>query len=193
MSSEEKTDLIGEETVESDKQENLADADNETIKTDENTEEISDNGSQKDSEVTENDEPEIYKENSAYEELKKEVDTLRDELNKEKNKLSGFVNQLKELYELYPDADINSISDDIWKGALTGTPVAAAYALYQRRCEVAKQRASETNKQNREKCVGGIAGNNDNGYFSPSEVRNMTPTQVRENYTKIIDSMNHWN
>ncbi len=130
---------------------------------------------------------------SPDEDFKREVENLRTELAQQKNRTENFISQMRELYVLYPDADINTLSDEIWQSVKSGIPIAAAYALNARRAEVVKQRAEEANRQNKEKCIGGIKGNGDNGYFSPSEVRGMSQEEVRNNYTKIIDSMNHWN
>lgn len=44
----------------------------------------------------------------------------------------------------------------------------------------------------RKKYIDGKVNSNEEKYFSPEEVRNMTPQEVREKYTAIRKSMEMW-
>ncbi len=59
--------------------------------------------------------------------------------------------------------------------------------------EAERQRIAECNEINRKMSTGSLSGIGNGGYYSPDEVRLMTPSQVRENYDDVIESMRHWN
>lgn len=59
--------------------------------------------------------------------------------------------------------------------------------------EAQRQRIAECNETNRKMSTGSLSGVGNGGYYSPDEVRLMTPSQVRENYDDVIESMRHWN
>ena len=40
--------------------------------------------------------------------------------------------------------------------------------------------------------AGSLASDEGEKYYSPSEVKKMSPAQVRANYDDIIESMRHW-
>ena len=50
----------------------------------------------------------------------------------------------------------------------------------------------EINRANRESSAGSVKGTQSD-YFSFSEVKQMTPEQVRKNFSRIVDSMGKWN
>lgn len=55
-----------------------------------------------------------------------------------------------------------------------------------------RRRLDEINRANRESSAGSVRGVQ-NDYFSYSEVKEMTPEQVRKNFSRIVDSMGKWN
>ena len=55
-----------------------------------------------------------------------------------------------------------------------------------------KRRIEEINRVNRESSAGSVRGVQSD-YFSYSEVKEMTPEQVRKNFSRIVDSMGKWN
>ena len=55
-----------------------------------------------------------------------------------------------------------------------------------------KRRIEEINRANRESSAGSVRGTQSD-YFSYSEVKEMTPEQVRKNFSRIVDSMGKWN
>ena len=55
-----------------------------------------------------------------------------------------------------------------------------------------KRRIEEINRANRASSAGSVRGVQSD-YFSYSEVKEMTPEQVRKNFSRIVDSMGKWN
>ncbi len=55
-----------------------------------------------------------------------------------------------------------------------------------------KRRIEEINRANRESSAGSVRGSKSD-YFSYNEVKEMTPAQVRKNFSRIVDSMGKWN
>lgn len=55
-----------------------------------------------------------------------------------------------------------------------------------------RRRLDEINRANRESSAGSVRGVQSD-YFSFSEVKEMTPEQVRKNFSRIVDSMGKWN
>lgn len=55
-----------------------------------------------------------------------------------------------------------------------------------------KHRLDEINRVNRENSAGSVRGVQSD-YFSFSEVKDMTPEEVRKNFSRIVDSMGKWN
>ena len=93
---------------------------------------------------------------------------------------------------LYPQTPLSSLPDNVWQDVKQGIPLAAAYALAERRRAYTEALASSTNEQNK-KCSAGAISSTENEYFSPSEVRAMSQGEVRANYQKIMRSMQKWN
>jgi outer membrane protease len=93
---------------------------------------------------------------------------------------------------LYPSISISSLPDSIWESVKKGVPIAAAYALEERRAAVADMKAQSVNAANRQLSSGSIDAPATEEFYTPDEVRAMSPLQVRENYSKIISSMSKW-
>ena len=55
-----------------------------------------------------------------------------------------------------------------------------------------RRRIEEINRANRESSAGSVRGSQSD-YFSYNEVKEMTPAQVRKNFSRIVDSMGKWN
>ena len=130
------------------------------------------------------------------EDLRKEIEDLRGELSRrealdESNK--RMLRECEEFKEYFPDAELSSVPDEVWERVKGGLPLSAAYALFARRIEMQKSRVEQINRKNREMSAGSVRNGGDEGYYSPAEVKAMTPDQVRANYTDIIESMRHWN
>jgi len=126
------------------------------------------------------------------ESLRNEVAALRSQLDEERAIYSRINAECAEFAELYPGVPISSLSDSIWDSVKKGVPIAAAYALAERRASVADMKANAVNSANRLLSSGSIDPHASEEYYSPDEVRSMTPAQVRANYSKIISSMSKW-
>lgn len=125
--------------------------------------------------------------------LRSRVAELQAELEKSQQETGKTVRQIKELYSLFPDSDISSLPDTVWQSVSEGNSLAAAYALQLCR---EKQKADEIRSVNKKNAAlsAGLAGDAARGeYFTPSEVRAMSQSEVRANYTKILESMKRWN
>lgn len=127
--------------------------------------------------------------------LRAEVQRLRTELY-EREELdrvnSRMKNEMAEFEEYFPETDISSVPDEIWEKVKGGASLASSFALYQRKIEMEAQRISDFNKRTRKMSAGSLASDEGEKYYSPSEVKKMSPAQVRANYDDIIESMRHW-
>ena len=92
----------------------------------------------------------------------------------------------------YPETPLSSLPDAVWADVQAGVPMAAAFALAERRRLRLEEKAAKSNAENKKTAPEGLFGG-EKCYFSPSEVRAMSPAQVRANYEKIIYSMQKWN
>ena len=124
--------------------------------------------------------------------LRAEVESLRAQLNEERAVYSRVNSECNEFARLYPEIPLSSLSEDIWESVKRGVPIAAAYALEERRAAVANMKANTVNENNRRLSSGSVDRLTAEEYFSPDEVRAMTPGEVRANYSKIISSMSKW-
>ena len=124
--------------------------------------------------------------------LKAELDTLKKELAESRAFYSRLEGECSEFSELYPDVRLSSLPDSIWQSVRSGVPLAAAYALEERRAAIKALHAQRINGENRNMSSGSLSPDSRNDYFSPSEVKAMSAAEVRANYTKIISSMSKW-
>lgn len=128
--------------------------------------------------------------------LRGEIETLRAELNA-KNEAekaqSRILSELSEFQEYFPEVDIHTIPDEIWERVKGGSSLASSYALFLRRVDLERKKVGDFNEKNRRMSAGSLLRGEGEKYFSPSEVRKMTPAQVRSNYDDIVASMKHWN
>lgn len=96
--------------------------------------------------------------------------------------------ELLEFRELYPDVALDAIPEDVTASEL---PLAAAYALYERRRARLRERADAENERNAGRSAGSVS-DGDGGHFTPDEVRRMSRDEIRRNYDKVISSMRSW-
>lgn len=128
--------------------------------------------------------------------LKNELEELRAELLKRDERdraQSRFLSELAEFEQYFPEVDLHSIPDEIWEGVKKGSSLASSYALLLRRKDIEKKKIGDFNEKNRRMSAGSLINGDGEKYFSPSEVKKMTPAQVRSNYDDIVASMKHWN
>ena len=127
--------------------------------------------------------------------LKEDIRTLKEqiaELEAAKQAQERMLEEISDFHALFPEADLEAIPEEVWASVKNGQPLAAAYALYQRRAEAEMARIAKINAKNASRSAG-IAGKNTAGeYFTPDEVRKMSRAEVHANYSKIKESMKKW-
>lgn len=138
----------------------------------------------------------------ALTEARESIDALRSEI----EHLQGEVARLEELKRaqnrilaeigdfvaLFPDTPIETIPDTVWESVKGGTPLAAAFALYEKRMVAEAKRIAEINAKNAKRSPGAAGKDTASEYFSPEDVRRMSRAEVHANYSKIKDSMKKW-
>ena len=124
--------------------------------------------------------------------LRNEISSLRAELESRDRALSRMHDEISEFSELYPDRVLTSLPSEVWDGVRSGLPLAASVAFYEAKQRRREAIAAEINQRNSEASSGSVDGA-DIDYYSPDEVRAMNAAQVRQNYSKILDSMKLWN
>lgn len=120
--------------------------------------------------------------------LRTEAETLRAELAAERR----VSVELREFCTLYPETPTEAIPDAVWDKVKGGIPLAAAYALHERRQLCAKQAAEAAQAATRARSSGAVEGGRGEMPYTPAEVKAMSPEEVRRNYTAIIASMKRW-
>ena len=124
--------------------------------------------------------------------LEAELADLKAELIRRESEAVRVEHECREFHELYPNVSLGTLRDDVWEAVKNGVPIAAAYALSERRYLLQRQKAEQINKENQKRSAGALSGT-ESSFFSPSEVRSMSPSEVRANYKKIMTSMQKWN
>ncbi len=100
--------------------------------------------------------------------------------------------ELSEFCELFPEISPDAIPEEVWESVKSGNSLSASYALYEKKMHARRARAEAVNESNA-RCSAGMAGvNTQNEYYSPDEVRRMSPAEVHANYQKIKASMKKW-
>lgn len=100
----------------------------------------------------------------------------------------GLRTELLEFGALYPDVKVSELPREVRESEL---PLAAAYALYEKKNGCLAERAAEINRRNAERSAGGLASFPEI-FYSPEEVRRMSQKEVRDNYEGILRSMKRW-
>ena len=123
--------------------------------------------------------------------LRGELSRLKETLRLREERFSRLGGECEEFCALYPDVPFFALPDQVWQDVRQGIPIAAAYALAERKRMCAAQKAEQSNRENRSRSVGEVKSGQGEE-FSPAEVRAMTPQQVRDNYSTILRSMQKW-
>lgn len=135
--------------------------------------------------------PALQAPSNGIDELRNELKQLREQLASRDAFFTRLGNEYEEFKALYPDTSPETLSENIWKDVLRGVPLAAAYALAERRRQHAEAQAEKSNLENRLRSPGAVSGS-EKEYFTPAEVRAMSRQEVRDNYQKIMYSMKKW-
>lgn len=128
--------------------------------------------------------------------LKNELEALRLELKSrdEREEMnSRMLKELNEFQEYFPEVDIRAISDEVWEQVKNGASLSASFALNLRKIEIERKKVNDFNEKNRRMSTGSLIQGDGENYYSPSEVKRMTPAQVKAHYDDIVASMRHWN
>lgn len=123
--------------------------------------------------------------------LRKRVAELEKELTGRKEQWERAGKEWNELIGCFPDITPEAVPDSVWQQVRSGVPLAAAYALYDRKLRQRNGNAQVCNDRNGQQSPGGLQDGAD-GYLSPTQVRAMSRREVRENYDRIFASMRHW-
>lgn len=129
----------------------------------------------------------------SIETLRAEVERLQKVISDREMQTSRMMEQIGEFSEVYPDKTLESIPSEVWNSVKGGVPLAAAYALYEKKTSIHRALAQEVNSKNAERSSGAVGRECDCLYYSPAEVREMSPAEVKEKYNIIIESMKKWN
>ena len=124
--------------------------------------------------------------------LRAEVSALRAQLEGERAIYGRMSAECAEFSELYPDVPLSDIPDSIWENVKRGVPIAAAYALRERKDFIMRAKATAVNSANLRASSGSVDSSPSEEYYTPDEVRAMSPAEVRSNYSSIIRSMSKW-
>lgn len=125
------------------------------------------------------------------EQLRGDLMRLREELAARDSFWKRLGGECDEFRTLFPTTPLQELPDSVWQDVKRGIPLAAAYALAEKRRSYTEALAMQSNEQNRQRTSGAINGG-ENEYYSPTEVRAMSQEQVRANYQKIMRSMQKW-
>lgn len=126
-------------------------------------------------------------------ELRAEIDKLRAELDGISSKRAEFISEIKEFSAIFGADAVCKIPEEVWASTNRGIPLAAAYALYEKKAAQHAELAERVNKKNASMSAGAINNATAPGFFSPAEVRAMSAKEVKKNYNLIIESMKKWN
>ena len=124
--------------------------------------------------------------------LKEQLTSLQLQLEESRAMYDKFHADCMEFSQLYPNVSLSSVPDSIWESVKMGVPLAAAYALAEKKEALAKARAKDVNSKNKSLSSGSLNATKSEEFFSPAEVRAMSAPEVRANYAKIIASMSKW-
>ena len=121
--------------------------------------------------------------------LRLEVRRLREE----KQRQERLDAEWQEFAGLYPDVSAREVPDAVWQSVAEGLPLAAAYAIHERRRVLWELAAREVNQANAQRSSGSMQTCASEEYYSPEEVRAMGAKEVKAKYTAILNSMKKWN
>ena len=124
--------------------------------------------------------------------LKAELDSLKLQLEESRAMYDRLHSECMEFSSLYPGVPLSSIPDSIWNSVKSGIPLAAAYALAEKKESAARAKAMDVNSKNHLQSCGAVGTSGNGEFFSPAEVRAMSAAEVKANYSKIITSMSKW-
>lgn len=124
--------------------------------------------------------------------LKNEISELKKRLEAKEKEQEQILRELGEFDRLFPGTSVNSVPDTVWKSVERGIPLCAAFALYERERSIMQNHADEINARNSSLAAGKAGKGSSEEYFSPDEVKRMSPKEVHKHFSKIKNSMKYW-
>ncbi len=125
--------------------------------------------------------------------LRHEIDMLKTQLEESRRAQQKLAGELGEFHTLFPDAALSGIPEEVWNQVRQGIPLAASYALYEKKAGIQSRKAEEINQRNASRSAGIVGQNTSPEFYTPDEVRAMSRSEVHNNYDKILRSMKKWN
>ena len=129
----------------------------------------------------------------SIESLKAEIESLKETIRQKNEQQERLTRELGEFSELFPEIPPSEIPEEIWNEVKRGIPLAAAFALREKKEQLRMSKIGEINKRNSLRSAGMAGVGTAGEYFTPDEVRAMSRGEVKANYEKIIASMKKWN
>lgn len=123
--------------------------------------------------------------------LRARIHELEQELAEREQISNRMERECTEFETYFPDVSLKGVPDEVWGQVHAGVPLSAAYALYEKKQQKQKADAQRISQRG-ESLTAGIVDTAGNEYFSPAQVRAMSPSEVRQNYDRIFESMRHW-
>ncbi len=121
---------------------------------------------------------------ASYEALQKEYETLKEDCRLQAHRSA----QQAEFRVLYPEVDIDSLPDCVTNDP--SLPLAAAYALYERKKAQSALQAQAQNEANLQKSSGAVRGAGaQDGIFSLDEIKEMSGKDIRTHYADVLRSL----
>lgn len=127
--------------------------------------------------------------------LLEEISTLKEQIAKLealKQTEARILAEIGDFVALFPDVPVEELPDEVWESVRAGAPLAASYALYERKKAAKAKRVAEINQKNASRSPGAAGTDTASEYFTPDEVRRMSRAEVHANYSKIKESMKKW-
>ena len=143
----------------------------------------------RDEPLEETEEPKASQDETAA--LRARIDELEQELAERVQMSNRMERECTEFETYFPDVSLKGVPDEVWGQVHAGVPLSAAYALYEKKQQKQKADAQRISQRG-ESLTAGIVDTAGNEYFSPAQVRAMSPSEVRQNYDRIFESMRHW-
>ena len=123
------------------------------------------------------------------ERLKAELEALRSQIARSEKERS----QRAEFLDLFPDVGEEQIPEEVYKYAKeSGASLAASYAVYHRKLQLAKEKAEKRALETQRKSpgpMGGSAYGLSERLFTTDEIRAMSADEVKRNYKQIMKSL----
>ena len=124
--------------------------------------------------------------------LTREIEKLRTLLDEKQREQEKILSELGEFSRLFPNVSVKDVPAEVWKKVEGGIPLSASYALYEREESLKRIHAEKINGINASLSAGMAGKNTPSEYYSAEEVKQMSPKEVHENYSKIKKSMKYW-